>query len=169
MNTKPECIAATYYPSTHPGLMTCVFLIVMEVLIFVFLTFRESITEPWIAWFACGLFFFAAMFNAMKWAHSVRFSPEGVLFYRFGKQYRLLPWNQVVQVGVVKEYKASRLSLAITPDGCPRFDTANRNTTGYVEQYRHKLVILDATKENIASIRKLYGELDYIAKTYRKV
>ena len=96
--------------------------------------------------------------------HTAWFTSEGMIFYRLGKEYRRIQWRDVVQVGLAKEYKASKLTLVITPAGCPKYEDFSCTTTVYVERYRRKLILLDGTKENQKAVEMFYGELSYNAK-----
>lgn len=155
---------ATFYPSTHPGVMTISFLLISGLLGYLLHTYADGSIEPWQAWFACVLFWIGAAFFAIKWMHSAQFTKEGIIFYRLGKEYRRILWNDVVQVGLAKEYKASKLTLVITPSGCPKYEDTSWSTTAYVEHYRRKLILLDGTKENQNAVQLLYGEFSYNAK-----
>ena len=159
---------ATYFASTHPGFLTIIFILIGVVGYVIFdripMTPEDEKTVvigiwivgiPWAAmvlWYAC------------QWTHKVSFAPEGLVFCRFGRAYRILPWDRVALVGLGTVYKATRFTLVITPVGVPVFDTAGNITTWYIERYRHKLILLDATKENLAAIDEYYGELDYSSK-----
>lgn len=157
---------ATHYSATHPGVMTCSFLIISGLLGFLFHRYQDASIEPWQALFVCLLFDIGTVFYALKWMHTIRFTQEGLIFCRLGYEYRKIRWDQVIQVGVAKEYKASRLTLVLTPENIPLYDSSYSTTTIYVEKYRRKLILLDATKDNLATVRQLYGEFDYEARSH---
>jgi len=161
---KTERTRATYYGAEHPGFMMFALLIISVFVVCLIQKYWDDSVEPWQAWFACSLFWAGALFYGIKWTHSVYFTSEGLVFCRLGKPYRHLSWNQIIQAGLAKEYKASRLTLVFTPEDCPKFDFNYTTTTSYVEQYRFKLILLHAAKENIAMAKQFYGELDYTAK-----
>lgn len=154
--------AATYYRTTHPAVMTCSLLLLSVLFVWAVCSLGDSI-ELWKIIFACSLLWVGAIFYAVKWVHSVHFTSEGLSFYRFGQIYRKIPWNQIVQVGLAKEYKATKLTIALTPTSCPQFEQKNSTTTSYVERYRNQLILVDATRENIDCILSLYGDFNYDA------
>lgn len=164
MNTQTVRQKATYYPSTHPGLMTVSFLMISGLLVCLFHMYADDSIQPWQAYFACSLFWIGAAFYAVKWMHTAQFTSEGIIFYRIGKEYRKILWNEVVQVGLAKEYKADKLTLVITPASCPKYEDHTWSTTAYVEHYRRKLILFDGTKENQNAVHLFYGELSYNAK-----
>lgn len=164
MNTRSASQKATYYPSTHPGVMTVSFLLISGLLAYLFHMYADDSIQIWQAYFACSLFWIGAAFYAMKWMHTVKFTSEGIIFSRIGKEYRRILWSDVVQVGLAKEYKASKLTLVITPACCPKYEDHTWSTTAYVEHYRRKLILLDGTKENQNAVQLFYGELSYNAK-----
>ena len=158
-------IPATYHASTHPGFMSIIFIVVGVAGYTVLQKMPiESENETMLAigmWIVGVAWVGSVLWYVYQWIHTVCFSSEGLVFCRFGLPYRILPWDQVAQVGLVTVYKATRFTIAITPAGVPTFDTAGKITTWYVERYRHKLILLDDTKENLASVEKYYGKLDY--------
>lgn len=154
---------ATYYGTTHPGVLTIFFFAFAAILSWCAQQFCEDTSDLQKVLLASLLPWGAAIFYAIKWAHSVSFDAEGILFRRFGIVYRKLLWGDIIQVGIAKEYKATKLTIVVTPNTCPKFDSQYSTTTVYVEQYRHSLVLLDATKENQAIIHCFYGEFDYHA------
>ena len=164
MTTQAFSKKVTYYPSTHPGFMTISFLLISGLLAYLFRVYADDSIQPWQAYFACSLFGGGAAFYLIKWMHTAEFNNEGIVFYRLGREYRRILWSDVVQVGMAKEYKASKLTLVITPAGCPRYENHEFSTTAYVEHYRRKLILFDGTKENQAAVQLLYGELSYNAK-----
>ena len=155
---------ATHYPSTHPGVMTVSFLSISGLLAYLFHVYADESIQPWQTYFACSLFWIGAAFYGLKWIHSAQFTDEGIVFLRLGKAYRKVLWTDVVQVGLAKEYKASKLTLVITPADCPIYENHAGSTTAYVEHHRRKLILLDGTRENLAAVQHLYGELSYNAK-----
>ena len=164
MKTQACNQKATYYPSTHPGIITISFLLFSGLLAYLFHVYADDSIQPWQAYFACSLFWIGAAFYAIKWMHTAQFTNEGIVLYRAGKEYRKILWTEVVQVGLAKEYKASKLTLVITPAGCPKYEDHTWSTTAYVEHYRRKLILLDGTKENQNAVQLFYGELSYNAK-----
>lgn len=160
----PERKRATYHTAEHPGFMMIAFLLLSVLLSFLIQKYWDSSVEPWQAWFACSLFWISAAWFGIRWMHQVYFTPDGLQFCRFGKPYRFVEWSRITQAGIAKEYKATRLTLVFTPEGCPKYNPEYTTPTTYVEQYRFKLVLLHATKENIAMTKQFYGELDYSVK-----
>lgn len=154
----------TYYPSTHPGVMTVSFMVISGLLAYLLNKYADDSIQLWQRNFACSLFLIGAMFYLIKWMHTAQFTSEGIVFYRMGKEYRRILWSNVIQVGLAKEYKASKLTLVITPVGCPKYENHAWSTTAYVEHYRRKLILLDGTKENQNAVQLLFGELSYNAK-----
>lgn len=120
--------------------------------------------EKWMVYCAIGIFLAGSAFYAIKWMHSIRFTTEEIIFFRLGIVYRRIPWSQIIQAGVAKEYKASKLTLVLTPANCPKYDTQDRTTTHYVETHRWKLILLDATKDNKEAVRRFYGQFEYESK-----
>ena len=117
--------------------------------------------EKWMVYCAIGIFVACAVFYAFKWMHSVRFTTEEIVFCRLGIVYRRIPWSKIIQAGIAKEYKASKLTIVLTPVNCPKYNTKYHTTTQYVENHRWKLILLDATKENKEAIHRFYGEFEY--------
>lgn len=154
---------ATYHRTTHPAVMTCSFLVMSAVFACCVYFLGKDSFELWQLYFVYTLLWTCAAFYATKWAHDVHLTSQGVCFYRFGKIYRKLLWNEIIQVGIAKEYKATQLTIVLTPINCPKFESQFVTTTVYVERYRNQLIMLDATQENIDSVRYLYGEFDYDA------
>lgn len=155
---------ASHYFSTHPGVMTCSFLIISVFLGLLFHKLPDGSIKPWQAYFLCSLFDIGALYYMIKWMHTIRFTERELVFCRLGKPYRKLSWDKIIQVGVAKEYKAAKLTLVLTPQGTPVYDCSYPTTTIYVERYRRRLILLDATEDNLAVISQLYGKLDYEAK-----
>ena len=92
---------------------------------------------------------------------TVRFTAEEIVFCRLGMVYRRIPWRDIVQVGIAKEYKADKHTLVLTPSTCPKYGEQYSTTTHYVEKHRWKLILLDATKVNQEAVRRFYGEIEY--------
>lgn len=164
MNNQSNIRKVTYYPSTHPGVMTISFILISAMLLYLIKKYGDGSVEPWQGYFACSLFWIGAAFYAIKWIHTAYFTSEGIVFFRLGKEYRRVPWNSIIQVGLAKEYKASKLTLVITPAGCPIYDDYTQTTTSYVEHNRRGLILFDGTKENINAVHDFCGELSYNAK-----
>lgn len=164
MHTSSNRIVANYYPSTHPGVMTCAFSALFLFLVAFSHMYTEGKLELWQKGFVCVAVLCVVVYYAVKWTKTIIFTSEGILFQRFGKEYRFLPWKEVVQVGIALEYQAARPTLVITPCGCPVHDVTNKFTTSYVERNRRKLIRLDATKSNVAAVKHFYGQLDYESK-----
>ena len=164
MNNQSINQKVTHYPSTHPGVMTISFLVISCLLAYLFYRYADNSIQPWQAYFACSLLWISAAFYLLKWVHTAYFTNEGIVFYRMGKEYRRILWCDVIQVGLAKEYKASKLTLVITPANCPKYENHAWSTTAYVEHYRRKLILLDGTKENQNAVILLFGELSYNAK-----
>jgi hypothetical protein len=154
----------TYYPSSNPAVMTFGFLSLTIFLAYLLRRFADGSVEPWQERFVCSIFVAVAVFYAVKWMHTAWFTAEGIVFYRFGMEYRRVAWNDVIQTGLAKEYKASKLTLVITPKDCPIYEDAAVTTTYYVEKYRRKLILLDATKSNIDAVAACCGKLSYNAR-----
>ena len=154
----------TYYTSSHPAVMTVSFLVLSAILSYLLRRFADGSIEPWQELFVCSIFAAVAVFYAVKWMHTAWFTAEGIVFYRFGMEYRRIAWNDVIQTGLAKEYKASKLTLVITPKDCPVYEDAAVTTTYYVEKYRRKLILLDATKSNIDAVAACCGKLSYNAR-----
>lgn len=164
MNTQSNIRKVTYYPSTHPGVMTISFMLISALLLYLIKKFADSSVESWQGYFACSLFWIGAAFYAIRWMHTAYFTSEGIVFFRLGKEYRRVPWNSIIQIGLAKEYKATKLTLVITPFGCPIYDDYTQTTTSYVERHRRDLILLDGTKQNLDAVHIFYGELSYNAK-----
>ena len=164
MNDSSKEHQVSYYLSTHPCVMVVSFLLIA----FIIFRFCENQAIPpdekWKVDCAIGIFIAGAAFYAIKWMHSVRFTIEEIVFYRLGIVYRRIPWNQIIQAGIAKEYKAAKLTIVLTPANCPKYDSQYSTTTHYVEKHRWKLILLDATKDNKEAVHRFYGEFGYEAK-----
>ena len=117
--------------------------------------------EKWMVSCSIGIFLAGSAFYAIKWMHTVQFAAEEIIFRRLGIIYRRIPWSEIIQAGLAKEYKADKLTLVLTPSNCPKYGEEYVTTTHYVEKHRLKLILLDATKENQAAVCRFYGELEY--------
>lgn len=161
MEENTEEYKVKYYRSTHPCVMTLSFLLLAYVISRIAAHYTIPHDEKWMVYCAIGIFVLGAGFFAIKWMHSVRFTAAEIVFYRLGRVYRRLPWSDIIQVGLAKEYNADKLTLVLTPSSCPKYEDQYRTTTHYVEKHRWKLVLLDATKENKEAVQRFYGELEY--------
>ena len=157
--TRPR--RATHYPTTHPGVMTVSLLLLSVLLDYLLHTYNDGSIEPWQTCFVCSLLWIVAGFYGIKWTRTIYLTSDGITFYRFRKVYRQIRWEDIIQIGIAKEYKASKLTIVITPRTCPQFDSSYPSPTIYVERNRKHLILLDATNENIESIQTVYGKMDY--------
>ena len=161
MNAVETEYKVTHYRSTHPCVMTLSFLLIAYVISRIAANYTIPQDEKWMVDCAIGLFVLGAGFFAIKWMHTVRFTAEEIVFYRLGIFYRRIPWRNIVQAGIAKEYKADKHTLVLTHSGCPKYGEQYSTTTQYVEKHRWKLILLDATKENQEAVRRFYGEIEY--------
>ena len=141
--------------------MSVSFMLIAIVISRIFQNYPFTPSEKWKEYFTIGLFIVGSGFYAIKWMHSVRFTDEEIIFYRLGIAYRKLPWSEIIQTGLAKEYKADKLTLVLTPSNCPLYDEQYSTTTHYVEKHRWQLILLDATKDNKEAVRRFYGEIEY--------
>ena len=156
---------ATYYPSTHPVFMSICFGVISILIAFYFKNNPHEEIKKWQVVFSCSLFFIGALIFVFKAVHCVYFTNQGLVFRRFGKTYRTVKWEEIIQAGIGKEYKATKLTLVFTLEGTSQYDqTIHSTTTLYLEKNRRKLILMDATKENIQNTEKFYGNLDYAVK-----
>ena len=161
MNGASSEYRVKYYRSTHPGVMTLSFLLIAYVISRIAANYTIPQDEKWMVDCAVGLFVLGSGFFAIKWMHSVRFTAQEIVFYRLGMVYRRIPWGDIIQAGIAKEYNADKHTLVLTPTGCPKYGEQYRTTTHYVEKHRWKLILLDATKDNQEAVRRFYGEIEY--------
>ena len=167
MKDAAQQFKVTYYRSTHPCTMILCFQLIAFVIYRIADHYPISPDEKWMVYCAIGLFVLGSGYYAIKWMHSIRFTTEEIIFYRLGTVYRRILWTEIVQAGLVKEYKADKLTIVLTPSNCPKYDSQYITTTHYVEKHRWKLILLDATKDNKTAVRQFYGDLEYEAPHHK--
>ncbi len=151
---------ANYHFDTHPVLgavMMTALAIVCAVLVPQSDADDGSVPR-WMAHFMQTMVVGIALGLTLKACHSVYLTKQGVELYFFGKLYRSLPWSDIVQVGLSRQYKHGK-DLVLTPRGCPKYDGG----VGYwyVSRNRWQLIVLHDTRQNLAAVQELYGNLDY--------
>lgn len=96
--------------------------------------------------------------------HDVYITNEGIECCRFGSVIRVLPWSQVSQVCIARDYRFSTwisgsTRIIITPRGCPAFRAKEWTGIRYLFAFRGQAVWIDHSRKNCELIEKYWGKV----------
>ena len=142
-----------------------VFLIPVVVLLFsIFLTFihveRRIAGTFWII--SAVLFYHFVIEHRELFYYSV--SQDGITQYNlFTAKQRVIPWSQMIQIGIRKGGRSTSGMLVITILGAPKWNPSGRASSQawYYLSNRHNVLILEKWRQAQTIIQTFYGPLDY--------
>ena len=111
------------------------------------------------------IFAYISMGFTYHLTHTIYLCDTGVVYYRFGKVDRLLPWRDICQICTIRlfpiSFKVSQPTyILIVPKGVAKYDRTSCFGFIYLFAEKRKVYRIDDSIENRRIINNLYGEVE---------
>ena len=101
-------------------------------------------------------------------ARSWELDANGITCLRFGRPYKTVPWQQVIQVGSAiiggRFSGGSSTFIIVTLDGAEKFDPKKDVGGEYMSKWDDHVISIYFNDKAVSAFEALYGKLDYVSR-----